>query len=489
MIRFETLTGALALSLAATFAAVPARAAFQEEGAGGGAGGGEEGAQVEESDDEEDEGSEERFLAIVGGDVHAGNGSVLRGATLLARNGKIKEIGYDVDVPDDAKVVNAEGLRVYPGLVAISSGGLLGASSNDIQDTLDPFNPRMVLGLASGITATGTGSDVAKLKRFTLDGALMRSNTSVSLKWDGRDPQGKDRLRQKFVDAARYMRRYAEWQEKVKEDKELKEPSKRGVDTTVLAVLRGETFARFSADGRDDLLGIAHLAQTFGFRPVIEGCREGWTVADELGRAGAYVVLTPRERRAKDEQLVRPGGSSIENAAILHRSGVQVAVIPARNSIDLGGIVGRDIMHLPIEADFAVRGGLSEQAALESITIVPARIMGVSHRVGSLEVGKDCDAIVTDGDILHYQTFVQYAIVDGKLAYDKQDELWFAHIRPRPEPAASDPGEEVEPAADEEPAAEEAEDEEGDDEEGDDEEGDDEEPDDEEEDESGDDEE
>jgi imidazolonepropionase-like amidohydrolase len=448
------LTGALALSLAATFAAVPARAAFQEE-----EGGGEESTQVEESD-EEDEGTDERFLAIVGGDIHAGDGTVLRGATLLARNGKIKEIGYDVDVPDGAEVVDAEGLRVYPGLVAISSGGLLGSSSNDIQDTIDPFNPRMVLGLASGITATGTGSDVAKLKRFSIDGALMRTNTSVSFKWDARDPQGKDRLREKFVEAARYMRKYAEWQEKVKDDKELKEPSKRGVDTSVLAVLRGETFARFGADDRDDLLGIARLAQTFGFRPVVEGCREAWTVADELGRAGAFAILTPRERRAKSEELVRPGGSTIENAAILHRSGVQVAVVPGRNSIDLGGIVGRDIMHLPIEADFAVRGGLSEQAALESITIVPARIMGVSHRVGTLAVGKDCDAIVTDGDILHYQTFVQYAVVDGKLAYDKQDELWFAHIRPRAEKPAPDPGEEVEPSAEEEPAAEEAEDEE-----------------------------
>jgi hypothetical protein len=52
--------------------------------------------------------------------------------------------------------------------------------------------------------------------------------------------------------------------------------------------------------------------------------------------------------------------------------------------------------------------------------------------VGSLEVGKDCDAIVTDGDLLHYRTFVQYAVVDGKLAYDKEKELFFAHIRPRP---------------------------------------------------------
>ena len=56
---------------------------------------------------------------------------------------------------------------------------------------------------------------------------------------------------------------------------------------------------------------------------VIVGCAEGWTVADELGRAGAYAVVTPRYRRDKSEELVRPGGSSIENAALLHRAGVQ----------------------------------------------------------------------------------------------------------------------------------------------------------------------
>ena len=88
-------------------------------------------------------------------------------------------------------------------------------------------------------------------------------------------------------------------------------------------------------------------------------------------------------------------------------------------------------MHLPIEVGFAIRGGLSEEAGLASVTTVPARLLGVSHRVGTLEVGKDCDLIVTDGDLLHYQTFVQYTVVDGDLVYDKQEELYFAHIRPR----------------------------------------------------------
>jgi imidazolonepropionase-like amidohydrolase len=457
-VKLSNLLGrVLAASFLTLLAPAPVLAfVLQDEG-----GAEEEGEEGEE--EEEDDGT--NVLAVVGGDVYTGNGEVLRGATILARKGRIREIGHDVYVPEDAEVLRVDGLRVYPGLVAISSSGLVGGNS-DFEDTYDPFNAGLVLGLASDITSTGAGSSAVKLKRFDIENVVLAEKTYVNMRWDGRDPSSKRSLREKLDKASDYVRKYREWEEKVKEDKELKEPSKRGIDSSVLAVLRGETTARFKADDRADLLGIARLAQSYGFRPVIEGCREGWTVADELGRAGASAILTPRERRPKDERLVREGGSSIENAAILHRSGVQVAVVPARTSIDLGGIVGRDIMHLPIEADFAVRGGLPEEAAFEAITIVPARMLGVSHRVGSIAVGKDCDLIVTDGDILHYRTFVQYAVVDGKVVYDKEDELFFAHIRPRPP-------QEPEPDAGEEPVADEEEDEAASDEDDDEEQGDD----------------
>ncbi len=401
--------------------------AFQE---GGEQQGGEGGDKAGEAEEEKDDGPE-RFFAVVGGDVYTGTGAALRGATILARNGKIKAIGYDIDIPPDAKTIDATGLRVYPGMVAISSRGLLSQASTDFEDTIDPFNSRMVLGLASGITTTGTGNSAVKLKRFSVKDAVVGDKIFSPLAWSGRNPSGKRTLREKFVTASEYLRKYRDWEQKVKKDKELKEPSKKGVDVTVLAVLKGESKAKFNSATRDDLLGIARLAQEFGFRPVIEDCQEGWTIADELGRAGATVILTPRARLPKREDLTRPGGSSIENAAILHKAGVPVAVVPATESVDLGGIVGRDIMALAIEAGFAVRGGLSEEAALQSITVVPARILGISHRVGSLEVGKDCDLIVTDGDVLHYETFVQYAVVDGKQVYDKEQELFFAHIRPR----------------------------------------------------------
>lgn len=420
-------TCTLLLALTATWTSLAPARAWQE--------GGDE-KKKEDSPDDKDKKKEEeeRWFAVTNAEIHTGTGAVLRGAMLLAKNGKIDKIGYDLELPPDTKTLDAQGMHVYPGLVAISSQGLIGQSNSEFADTINPFSSNMILGLATGITSTGSGNGAVKLKRFSLKDIVLRDKIFSVFSYNGRNPSSKRSLREKFESAAAYLREYRDWEEKVKKDKELKEPAKKNVDTTVLAVLKGESTAKFNANERDDLLGIARLAQEFNFRPVIEGCIEGWTVADELGRAGAMAIVTPRDRRAKDERLVREGGSSIENAAILHRSGVSVAVVPATESVDLSGLVGRDIMHLPIEADFAIRGGLPEDAALASITSVPARILGIQHRVGTLEVGKDCDLAVTDGDILHYQTFVQWAVIDGKVVYDKQKELFFAQIRPRAEP-------------------------------------------------------
>jgi len=438
----------------------------------------------------DDEEPEDEWFAVVGGDVYTGTGEVLRGATVLSKNGVIEEIGYELWIPEDAEVLQAAGLRVYPGLVAldassrISAGGFLDAGPPDdhrhpafgeesqlspeelaaaeghdaqhgsehgdeepdhgdesaapampertaLEDGFDPFNSYLILALATGITTAEQSSAAVKLKRGEIEGIEMRSKYLASLSYSTRNPTGMEELRQQFRDARRYLRDMREWEEL--DDDEVDEPSKRGIKSNLLDILAGRTRALFRSDSRTDLLNVARLAQEFGFRPVIDGGTEAWTVASELGRSGAAAIIKPRTRRDRAENLQRAGGSSIENAAVLHDGGVQIAISPSSGNIDLGGITGRDLMHLPIEAGFAVRGGLSEAAALAGITIVPARLLGVDDRVGSLEVGKDCDLIVTDGDVLHYQTFVQWTVVEGNVVYDKSEETFFAHIRPLPE--------------------------------------------------------
>lgn len=441
--KFSTMFARSARTLAVAALAVPV---FAQDPAGGEAQPGAAGADATKKDEGE-------WFAVVNGDVYSGTGAVLRGATVLARGGVIRKIGHDLEIPADAKVLDAQGLRIYPGLVALNARGIASRfGGGEFADTFDPYSQNLVLALAAGITTVSDSGVAVKLKRREVKGVVVRERYQSTLSYSSAAPRGKSELDAKFEAAARYLRDYRDWEEQKKTNKDLKEPAARGVDPTIRSILENRSMARFNAANRSDLLGIARLAQKYKFRPIIEGALEGWTVADELGRAGAYAVVVPRARRDKSEELLRDGGSSIENAAILHRSGVQVAIQATSTFIDLGGIAGRDVLHLPIEAGFAVRGGLPEQAAIEGITIVPARILGVEHRIGSIEVGKDCDLIVLDGDLLHYQALVQYTVVDGKLVYEKDKELYYAHIRPRPAAQPTDAPEARRDKGEEKPA-------------------------------------
>lgn len=417
--------------------------------------------QDEESAAEDE--PEHEWLVVEHGDVHTGTGAVLRGASILVKDGKIEDIGYDLFVPEGAQRVDVRGYRVYPGLVALGATsrvtlGRFAAEDptwavdpeadpdawmdrfEDIDgpvidregfksrfvDSYDPFSPYMTLALANGITTVEQSGAAFKLKRDTIDGVVM--NEDVVVAFNMRTGSARATTREAFAGAAKYIRDLATW-ERLGKEKD-KEPEKRGVDNNALRVLRNEVRAQFNSDDRSELFAIAKLGQEFGFRPIVLGCREGWIVASELGRAGATCVIDPRERRWNDPESLYDSGSSIENAAILHRAGCQVAVSTPSTSIDTGGIAGRDLLSLTIQAGFAIRGGLSEADALQAITMVPARILGVDHRVGSIEVGKDADLLVTQGDILHYETLVDIAFVAGKIAYDKNKELYYAHLRP-----------------------------------------------------------
>ncbi|MGK0219695.1 MAG: hypothetical protein ACI9HE_003199, partial [Planctomycetota bacterium] len=111
-------------------------------------------------DEDKDEGP--KWTAVVGGDVYVGTGGVLRGATVLSKDGVIEEVGFDVFVPEDAEVLDVTGFRVYPGLVAISSSGIFG-SSGGLEDSMDPYSRNLILALASGLTSAANGSEVGKL--------------------------------------------------------------------------------------------------------------------------------------------------------------------------------------------------------------------------------------------------------------------------------------------------------------------------------------
>ncbi len=379
------------------------------------------------------------YLAIVGAEIHTVSDGVIPSGTVLCKGGRILKVGRRVAVPEGARVIEAAGMKVYPGLVAVESSGIVQGRGSGLADDYDPFSLNVDLGLAGGLTAVQTGGAVAKLVRHSIEDVVLGDAAWVTLNYSTSSPRARRDLREKLERARDFLREQRAFEAAKKAGEEdLVEPDKKGVDQRSLALLQRQAVARFNANNAKDLLTVCELLEDYPMEAVVFGGQEAWTVAQQLSRAGVRLVITPREKRWADEELNRPSGWSIENARVLYDHGVEFAVLPSQTYISTGGIAGRDLLTLPMEVAFAIRGGLPQDAALRSITIDAARILGVDDRVGTIEPGKDADLIVCDGDLFDYRTFVQWAVVNGEVAYDKQSAPYFSHIRPRPEPTVAE---------------------------------------------------
>ncbi|MDA1221933.1 MAG: amidohydrolase family protein [Planctomycetota bacterium] len=177
------------------------------------------------------------------------------------------------------------------------------------------------------------------------------------------------------------------------------------------------------------------IASLLGVGVVLDRPIEAWAIADEVAATGSMAVVSPRQRVENDEAAPDTTGSNIAQSAILHAAGVPVAVTTPSGrfggspSIGTGGIMGQDLNTPHVDAAFAVRGGMPNRAALRTLTLDSAKIANADRRVGSIEAGKDADILILDGDPLHYKTFVETALVNGKVVYRKDDEPFYRHIR------------------------------------------------------------
>jgi hypothetical protein len=374
---------------------------------------------------------EARYLAIRGATVHTVTGPVLAGATVLCKDEKIAAIGIDVRIPEGAEVIDAAGHHLYPGLVVAGETRNLVGSGNP-EDSTDVYSLSMTLGLAGGLTTVFSDNQAAKLTHGSVDDIVLKRNLFERISYSTRNPAGRRALREAFERVREHLRATEEYERRKVADPEARKPDDKWIQgeyERALRLIKGQAVALVGAAAGDEILEACALAKLYGFKLVIVDAREGWTVASEMARSGASAIITPRDRVDPDERTGRPTGATIENARILHEHGVPVAIVTA-GYISLGGMAGRDLQHLPMEAAYAVRGGLSDEAALAAITIDAARILGVDDRIGSVEVGKDADFAIADGDILHYMTHVRWTIVNGRVVYDRMKDTLFDHIRP-----------------------------------------------------------
>jgi imidazolonepropionase-like amidohydrolase len=384
----------------------------------------------------------EEVTAIQGGDLYTITDGIIKNGTILIRDGKISDIGQNIEIPEKTKVIDARGKVVMPGLVAVGAeAGVIGYPNiSKIGDSLDPFDFSISLALASGITtsmvSTGRASGsnplwgtTAVIKTYygDLEQMLVKESVVQQVTISNRDWLRKTTFKQNMRKAQSYLRKLTEYQQ-ARDKKNAKEPKKPAGLDVYLRLLRREVPAALNASTADDILAALELVDEFGIRMILADAAEAWIVAEEIAKRDVRVVINPRQKQRPNEDISGPSGSTLENAAILKKAGVKFAIIPPSTSFETWGVVGRDMMALPMEAAFAVSGGLDEQTALEAITITAAEIIGVADRLGSLQVGKDADIIILDGHPFHHKTFVESTLINGNVLYEKAKSLYFSHI-------------------------------------------------------------
>ena len=174
-----------------------------------------------------------------------------------------------------------------------------------------------------------------------------------------------------------------------------------------LPVLKREIPLKAHAHRTDDILTAIRIAKEFEVDITIDHCTEGHLIADEIKSSGFPVIVgTALTSRSKLEVQ----NMDFKTNKDLNEAGILFA-ITTDHPVAL-------IQYLPICAGLAVREGLSMEAALEAITINPAKICRVDDRVGSLKEGKDADIAIFDGNPMETFTKTLYTIINGEIVYE-----------------------------------------------------------------------
>jgi imidazolonepropionase-like amidohydrolase len=389
--------------------------------------------------------AQERPVALVGGDLYTVAGPPIRGGTIVFHRGKIIALGATVEIPADAQREDVRGLRVVPGFVDAYSGlGLgeirLSPASVDALEASGPVQPhlRVIDALsvdgrpvararAGGVTTVhsvpsagnliGGASAVWRLRDGLLPEALLASEAALHAAL-GELPIGTYRskkrapmtrmgaaalLRMALTKAHDYDEKRRLFREgKIKQGRH--KPPGRDLKSEVLVrVLHREIPVVLHADRVDDLLVAIRLADEFGFRLVLAGAAEAWKIAPLLAQKKIAVIVAPV--RVPPDRMERQG-TTLDNAALLARAGVEMAV---------GSASVYRVANLPFEAGFARANGLPADTALAAVTLTPARILGVADRVGSLEPGKYADLVVVRGDPFEPTSRLEKVYVGGEL--------------------------------------------------------------------------
>lgn len=411
--------------------------------------------------------------AITHAKIFTLSGAPIDDGTLVIKDGKIAAVGANVAVPAGAKVIDAKGFQVYPGLFdPITQMGLreIGAVSATVDSTeTGSWNPDVVAAeailpssehipvtRASGITEVlavpGSGgfdsgggrgvlggqASAINMAGWTISDMLLQKSVAMVLNWPT--------IQTRTFDFATFTRKEKPYKEAKEEyEKQVNEltdwlekarhyaqaighggPSdfERDVKLEALVpVVRGQLPVLVFADRERDIRNAVEYCEQQKLKMILAGGEEAYKVKDLLHSKNIPVILRPMLTEPPEED--DPYDVLLTQPEELHKAGVRFAIGSFDNSF---------ARRLGQNAANAVAYGLPYDEALKAVTLYPAQIFGLADQVGTLETGKLANVIVTNGDPLELTTDVKYLFIKGQLTSldNKQLRLYEKYLnRPK----------------------------------------------------------
>ncbi len=397
-------------------------------------------------------------VALRGGKVMTITHGTIENGVVVMENGKITAVGAAgaVQIPKNARVIDAGGMTVYPGLIDSETHlGLseitLDPATNDMVEPSDEITPHMhvydafhaeselipvarINGITNAIVAPASSNTLPGQSSFVqLDGRssdemLLERDVALPLNFTGeqrRTGNGEGRkfpstrmgmaaqLRQTFLDAQEYVRKLEEY-EKSQAEKDTQPAGENGKRKTkerpkrdltleaLLPYLSGKKPVVLAAEEGSDLKTALRLADEFGLKVVLNHISHSRDLLDEIAARKVPVIVGPIYERPKDHERY---DAVFRLPAELARRGVKIAFASWDE---------HNVRNLPYQAGYAVAFGLPYEEAIKALTIYPAEIWGVAGHLGSLEVGKTANVVVANGDPLDVKTDVKRVFIAGR---------------------------------------------------------------------------
>ncbi len=389
-------------------------------------------------------------FAIVGARIVTVSGAVIENGTVVIQNGKITAVGANASIPAGAERIDGKGLSVYPGMIDAATNMGLAEITLAVPGSVDlteiasnnanakaikgihPHSAHINVTRVNGITTVqsmtnggiiggqsaiidlngATPDEMAVTKEFALLINFPRISTGGGFGGFGgpqldfneavkrRDTQIEE-LKKTFTAANNYLRA----RDAYTKDNTLPYVAVDQRYDAMAPYIRGERPVLFSAERERDIRAVAKFVGEMKLKGIIVGGQEAWKAADVLKANNMSVIFTHiyslpvRDDDAYDYFFEAPGKMAA--------AGLKFAIST--------GDVGPESRDLPYHAGIAGAFGLSKDDALKSVTINAAEILGIADKVGSLDVGKVANLVVTDGDLLDARTNIKYMFIRGRM--------------------------------------------------------------------------